>query len=77
MAEEQKQAAAATTTTTEASLLDEILGETKLSPTDDGYEVAKRGVQAFLSELLTPQRSAEKVDKALADAHLAAIDEIQ
>ena len=28
------------------SLLDEILAETKMSPGDEGYEVAKAGVQA-------------------------------
>ena len=34
-------------------------------PSDEGYDVAKRGVQAFIAELLTPKREGEKVDKAL------------
>ena len=34
------------------SLLDEILSETKMSPGDEGYEVAKAGVQAFIAELV-------------------------
>jgi type VI secretion system protein ImpC len=61
--------------TTEGSLLDEILSETKLTPSDEGYEVAKRGVQAFITELLAPAHAQEKVDKAFADALIAEIDQ--
>lgn len=57
------------------SLLDEILAETKMSPGDEGYEVAKAGVQAFIAELVRPQREGEKVDKALVDAMIAEIDQ--
>ncbi len=60
--------------TTEGSLLDDILSETKLTPNDEGYEVAKRGVQAFITELLAPAHATEKVDKAFADALIAEID---
>jgi len=56
------------------SLLDEILAETKMAPGDEGYEVAKAGVQAFITELVRPQREGEKVDKALVDAMIAEID---
>lgn len=59
---------------TQDSLLDEILAETKLKPTDDGYDVAKRGVQAFISEMLAPTRAKEKVDKAIVDVMIAEID---
>jgi len=57
------------------SLLDEILSETKMSPGDEGYEVAKAGVQAFISELVKPKREGEKVDKALVDAMIAELDQ--
>jgi type VI secretion system protein ImpC len=57
------------------SLLDEILAETKMSPGDEGYEVAKAGVQAFIAELVQPKREGEKVDKALVDAMIAEIDQ--
>jgi type VI secretion system protein ImpC len=57
-----------------ASLLEEILAETKMTPGDEGYEVAKRGVQAFIAELVKPQREGEKVDKAFVDALIAEID---
>jgi type VI secretion system protein ImpC len=69
-----KSATAAATTTESTSLIDDILGETQLKPTDDGYDVTRKGVQAFLTELLTPQHANEKVDRALCDALIAEID---
>jgi len=56
------------------SLLDEILAETKMKPGEEGYEVAKAGVQAFIAELVQPKREGEKVDKALVDAMISEID---
>ncbi len=57
-----------------ASLLNSILAETRLKPQDEGYDVARRGVQAFITEMLAPHRSEERVDKALVDAMIAEID---
>ena len=57
------------------SLLDEILAETKMTPGDEGYDVAEAGVQAFIAELVAPKREGEKVDKALVDAMIAEIDQ--
>ncbi len=68
------EASAAAATTTEASMLDQILQETKLRPTDEGYDVARRGVAAFVSELLKPTRGDEKVNSAVVDQMIAAID---
>src|ERR1039458_2271539 len=65
----------AAATTTEGSLLDDILSETKLTPTDDGYDVTRMGIKALLKELLSPKHQNEKVDKAFADALIAEIDE--
>jgi type VI secretion system protein ImpC len=56
------------------SLIEEILADAKMTPGDEGYEIAKRGVQAFIAELITPKREGEKVDKALVDALIAEID---
>jgi type VI secretion system protein ImpC len=56
------------------SLLDEILSEAKIKPKDEGYDVARRGVEAFITEMLAPHRSEERVDKALVDAMIAEID---
>lgn len=70
----EAQASGATQTLEGGSLLEEILAETKMTPGDEGYEIAKRGVQAFIAELITPKREGEKVDKALVDALIAEID---
>src|SRR5512144_1812309 len=76
MASETQAAAGGASQTLEGgSLLDEILAETKMAPGDEGYEVAKRGVQAFIAELVAPKREGEKVDKALVDALIAEIDQ--
>jgi type VI secretion system protein ImpC len=72
--ETQTQGGAGVQTLEGGSLLDEILAETKMAPGDEGYEVAKRGVQAFIAELIAPKREGEKVDKALVDALIAEID---
>jgi len=56
------------------SLLDEILSEAKIKPKDEGYDIARRGVEAFITEMLAPHRSEERVDKALVDAMIAEVD---
>lgn len=69
------EAQVAEATTAEASMLDQILMETKLRPNDEGYDVARRGVAAFVSELLKPTRSDEKINTAIVDQMIAAIDQ--
>ncbi len=56
------------------SLLDEILSEAKIKPKDEGYDIARRGVEAFITEMLAPTRTEERVDKALVDAMISEID---
>ncbi|AYG61906.1 type VI secretion system contractile sheath large subunit [Rhizobium jaguaris] len=58
----------------EGSLLDQILQETKLSPSDDGYDIAKKGVSAFIAELLKPTRADSTVNSAAIDQMIAEID---
>jgi type VI secretion system protein ImpC len=67
-------AAATTTTTTEGSLLDDILSETKLQKTDEGYDVAKKGIEVLIGELLKPEHAQDRVDKSLADMMIAELD---
>ena len=74
MSEEQKAATKAQAETT-VSLVDDILNETKLQPSDDCYDVARRGIKALMSEMLTPDKVPERVDKAYVDSLIAAIDE--
>jgi type VI secretion system protein ImpC len=62
------------TVTTEGNLLDDILAETRLQKTDEGYDVAKRGVEVLIGELLKPDHATEKVDKSMLDGLIAALD---
>ncbi len=57
------------------SLLDQVMAETRMSPEDDGFETARRGVEAFIGDLLKPSRTFDKVEKKLVDDMIAAIDE--
>jgi type VI secretion system protein ImpC len=56
------------------SLIDQIMEETRLRPADDGYETAKKGVEAFIGDLLTPSRRGEKVEQKVVDNMIAEID---
>jgi type VI secretion system protein ImpC len=56
-----------------ASILDEILAEGRMKPSDEGYEVARRGIQAFMQELLGGKPAA-KIDRSAVDAMIAEID---
>lgn len=72
MSEMKKETQAAQAT--EGSLLDQIMQETRLKPNEEGYEIAKKGVEAFISELLQPARKTEKVEQKLVDEMIAEID---
>lgn len=74
MSAEQKIVATGTSTQAEGSLLDDILAETKMKTTDDAYSITKRGVQAFVADLLSHNRSREKIDKTLVDGMIAELD---
>ena len=58
----------------EYSILDSIIAQTRLTPDDDAYNIAKRGVSAFIEELLKPQNNGEPVKKAMVDRMIAEID---
>ena len=60
--------------TEDLGILDRIIAETKLTPEDDGYLIAKRGISAFIEELLKPQNSGEPVKKVMVDRMIAQID---
>src|SRR5690348_18385 len=71
-AQESKPAAAAAEAAG-GSLLDEIMVQTKLKPSDEGYDVAKKGVQAFISHMLAGAAN-QKADKKMVDQMIAEID---
>jgi len=66
---------AASTQTSDASLLDEIMQQTRLKPNDEGYDVARKGVEAFIAELLKPTHKGEKLNNAVVDKMVAELDE--
>src|SRR5690625_2734734 len=65
----QKQSAAA------GGLLEEIMEHTRLKPEDEGYDVARQGVQALLKELFDRKGAEEqRVDKRLVDQMIDDLD---
>lgn len=76
MAKETKtEARPAATAEAGGSLLDEILSETKMKPGDEAYVIARKGVAAFVAEMLGPAHAAEKIDRTAVDAMIAEIDQ--
>ena len=75
MKEEQKKAVAVETKDVEqVSLLDEIAQATKLKPSDEAYSLAKKGIEALISQLLEPGKEGLRVSKAVLDSMIADID---
>lgn len=66
--------AAAVVEEQEASLLDQILQESKVARDDETYGVARRGVEAFLGELLKSAKPGEKIHKELVEAMIGELD---
>jgi type VI secretion system protein ImpC len=74
MADAESQAQAQQAAAGEGSLLEEILQQTKLKPSDEGYEIAKKGVEAFIAELIAPKAAFDKADKRAVDLMIAELD---
>ena len=58
----------------EYSILDNIIAQTLLSADDEAYGIAKRGVAAFIAELVKPHNNGEPVKKRLVDRMISEID---
>ncbi|MEZ8140871.1 type VI secretion protein [Enterovibrio norvegicus FF-33] len=56
------------------SLLDEIMAQTRLAPSEEGYDIAKKGVAAFVENLIGSDKEQEPVNKALVDQMLVELD---
>ncbi len=72
--EEKKEQKQATEETVETSLLDDILESTRIKPSDEAYSLTRQGVQAFIDELLKPDRVGVKVSQALVDDMISELD---
>jgi type VI secretion system protein ImpC len=55
-------------------LLEQIMAQTRIEPTHEGYAVAERGVAAFIGEILKSQDCEHPVNKQLVDRMIAEID---
>ncbi len=58
----------------ELTLIEQIIQETGLQPSDDGYETTKRGVEFLFTELLAPERKDVRADQAVVNHLIAEID---
>lgn len=58
----------------ELSLLDEIMAQTRLAPNEEGYDIAKKGVAAFIENLIGSSQESEPVNKSLVDQMLVELD---
>lgn len=74
-AQNTQTAVAPVETTEDASLLDDVITATKLKPADEGYAIAKKGLQALLTQLVEPSRKIDKVSNAVIDELIAGIDQ--
>ncbi|WP_372922809.1 type VI secretion system contractile sheath large subunit [Roseovarius sp.] len=61
---------------TGSNLLDEIMEHTRLQPQDEGYDVARQGVESLLRELFEQrqQQPVERVDKRVVDQMIEDLD---
>ena len=56
------------------SLLDQLIESAHIKPGDESYSIARQGIQTFVSQLLEPQRSVERVTAATVDDMIAELD---
>ncbi|WP_299204943.1 type VI secretion system contractile sheath large subunit [uncultured Amphritea sp.] len=73
--QEQIAAQAAVELTSDGSLLDQIMQQTNMKTGDEAYDVASKGVQAFIAEILKTGEKSERIRKQLVDEMIASIDE--
>lgn len=58
----------------EGGLLDEVMAQTRIAPNEESYGIAKRGIAAFIDDLIRSNKSAEPVNKNLVDQMLVELD---
>ncbi|MFA7894672.1 type VI secretion system contractile sheath large subunit [Pseudomonas putida] len=71
-------AAAETTDSTlsNATLLDQIMSHTQLTPSQEGYQVARQGVSAFIGEILKSHDPDQLINKHRVDQMIAELDRV-
>lgn len=56
-------------------LLEQIMEQTRMEPTHEGYAIAEKGVAAFIAEILKNSDQTQPVNRVLVDSMIAKIDE--
>ncbi len=56
------------------SLLDEIVQATKLKPSDEAYDITKKGIETLISQLLEPGKEVSTISQSVVDDMIAEID---
>ena len=67
--------ATTSTATTEGSLLEQIMQQTALVPHDEGYSLARKGVEVFVAHLIASGGQPSKADQSAVDKLIADIDD--
>ncbi|MGH8486228.1 MAG: type VI secretion system contractile sheath domain-containing protein, partial [Pseudomonas sp.] len=57
-------------------LLDQIMAETMLVPNQEGYQVAKQGVAAFIAQILKSHEPDQLINKHRVDQMIAEVDRV-
>ncbi|MCG8296432.1 type VI secretion system contractile sheath large subunit [Pseudomonas entomophila] len=63
-------------TLSHATLLDQIMAQTKLVPAQEGYQVARQGVSAFIAEILKTGDPDQLINKHRVDQMIAELDRV-
>lgn len=74
MSEEQAKQEGAAAASESTSLIDQLLETTKVRPGDESYAITKQGIQTFISSLLDPARTTDRITASLADDMIAELD---
>ncbi len=74
MADAKEQKQAGTAAEAGGSLVEEILLETKLKPSDEGFAIAREGMRELIALLSTPEKKGERVQQKLVDEMIVEID---
>ena len=61
-------------TVVEGSLLDQVMANSRMAPADEGYEVARKGVATFITNMLRSDEKGQPVNKALVDQMVVELD---
>lgn len=70
----QEQTTASVKSPSSHSLLDEIMAQTRIMPSEEGYDIAKMGVAIFIEKLIGSNRVDELINKSLVDQMIVELD---